>query len=183
MNTSPRSTSSSPRKTGPDRRSGLSLSIEAFAAVWIARLHVVALAVWTGGFTFYSGVVIPILHDRLGDAFEVGQITRTVTDALNAIGLSAILLGWLAIGLERQGERSGWVVSRRRLFATTVLLVALIGLHRRMDRMLDAGTLVHFYTWHRVYLLVSIAQWLVNLSLLIPAGRSPAPGEAESVGR
>ena len=159
------------------------MSIKPLATDWLAGLYVVALAVWTGGFTFYSGVVIPILHDRLGDAFEVGQITRTVTDALNAIGLATILLGWISHRVERRAEQSERVVGGRCLLVTTILLVALVGSHRRMDRMLDSGTLAHFYVWHRGYLWVSIAQWLVNLSLLIRASRIPARAGSEPAGR
>ena len=35
-----------------------------------------ALAFWLGGFTFYSSVVIAVLHDQLGSPLETGLITQ-----------------------------------------------------------------------------------------------------------
>lgn len=57
-------------------------------------LCLVALSVWVGGFTFYSAVVIPVLHESLG-RLETGFVTQRVTNHLNAAGGVAVVLWWL----------------------------------------------------------------------------------------
>jgi hypothetical protein len=69
-------------------------------AIKILRLmFLVALSIYVGGFTFYSAVVIPILHDRLESSFQAGLVTQQVTDALNGLGGVTLLLGWSTLGL------------------------------------------------------------------------------------
>ena len=54
-------------------------------------------AVWMGGFTFYTLIVIPTGGKVLGSERDVGFITQQVTNWLNWIGLLALLvLGWNA---------------------------------------------------------------------------------------
>ena len=116
---------------------------ETFMSIRILVLRVLAvwvLAFWLGGFTFYSGVVIPVLHDQLGSPFETGQITQRVTDTLNLLGIVTVTLGWLATMLQRparhsEPSRGRWVLPA--LAVTTVCLVGLIALHRVLDR--EAG--------------------------------------------
>jgi hypothetical protein len=136
----------------------------------------VALMVWVGGFMFYGAAVVPALHDAL-DSFTAGFITRRVTDRLNAVGAVALVL-WGAAGWSerRPGLRAAWY----GLLATSAgLLVALFVLHGVMDDRLDAGRLRGFYPLHRVYLVVSTVQWLVNLGLLAVALRAWS-GESSS---
>ena len=52
-----------------------------FVALW-------TLAFWMGGFTFYAGAVIPVLHDQLGGALESGLVTQRVTIDLNLLGVN-----------------------------------------------------------------------------------------------
>lgn len=125
-----------------------------------------SLSVWVGGFTFYSAVVIPVLHESLG-SLETGYVTQQVTDYLNAVGGVAVALWWLAAF----ADRSAGSVSARRarlglLAATTVLLLGQLGLHRVMDGRLESGGLRGFYPLHRVYLVASTAQWFTNLGLM-----------------
>lgn len=127
---------------------------------------VLALAVWVGGFTFYSAVVIPVLHDVLG-SLDTGYVTQRVTDFLNASGVVAVLVWWAALWAER--SLGSLRVRRLRLgflAGTTLLLVVLIVLHRVMDARLEAGSLRGFYPLHRAYLVASTAQWFLNLGLL-----------------
>ena len=139
-------------------------------AVWalaLRSLSLLALAVWVGGFTFYSAVVIPVLHESMGSV-EAGLITQRVTDTLNGIGAAAVVLCclWAAV------ERPPYAVRSNRarlglLAASTALLVVLIALHRVMDRRLETSGLRGFYPLHRAYLLASTAQWAANLGLLL----------------
>lgn len=128
-------------------------------------LALVGMMVWVGGFMFYGGVVVSILDDALG-AHDAGMVTRRVTNVLNAIGLIVIL--WsivLAWSERRMGPR--WAVQTRTLLLilTTLCLAALAGLHLIIDHHLDHD-LPGFRRWHRIYLRVSTAQWIVNLGLI-----------------
>src|SRR5262245_29351088 len=105
---------------------------------WIA---LVALSVWVGGFTFYSAVVIPILHDVLG-SLGTGSVTREVTDALNLAGVVALASLWVLVVSERSlgpARVRRWRVGL--LTADTTILIGLFALHRVMDRRLDSGSL------------------------------------------
>jgi len=129
-------------------------------------LCLVSLSVWVGGFTFYSAVVIPVLHESLG-SLETGYVTQRVTDYLNAAGVLAVALWWLSAWADRPAV-SG-LAGRARLgllAATTLLLAGLIALHRVMDGRLESGGLRDFYPLHRAYLVASTAQWFVNLGLI-----------------
>lgn len=128
-----------------------------------------ALAFWLGGFTFYSAVVIPVLHDRLGSPLETGLVTQRVTDALNLLGVATITLGWLVTIFKessQQSETGRWRWAMLALAVTTVCLVILMALHRVLDRRLDAAEMQGFYPLHRLYLWVSTVQWFANMSLL-----------------
>ena len=130
---------------------------------WLA---LVGMTFWLGGFTFYSAVVIPILHDEMG-GLESGMITGQVSNALNAFGVAAIAVWWLLVALE--GALGGRGTRRLRLgllAATTAILVGLIALHPAMDAQLDGGSMKSFRRLHLVYLNASTVQWGVNLALL-----------------
>jgi hypothetical protein len=139
-----------------------------------------ALMFWQGGFTFYTGVVVPIGTDILGSPEEQGWITRRVTDYLNLAGVVAVVvLGWdIAAG----GDPG---TGRRRLrWLVWALLAAMLGmlawLHGRLDAYLDVEQLrildrPTFRALHRGYLWVSTAQWtcgLVAVYLLLRAWRA-----------
>ncbi len=126
----------------------------------------VALTFWLGGFTFYSAVVIPILHDEMG-GLESGRITGMVSNHLNAFGVAAIVIWWVLAWCERGPEERA--VRRVRvglLGVTTAVLALLIALHPIMDARLDSASMRSFHTLHFVYLNASTLQWGVNLALL-----------------
>jgi hypothetical protein len=125
-----------------------------------------AHAVWVGGFTFYSAVVLWAIHDEYG-SFDAGKITQRVTDWLNVIGVGTVVVWWCLVLLER--ELSPRLTRRLRyalLAVTTLLLGFLIVDHRILDDRLDAYGLTGFYAYHRVYLIVSTAQWALNLAII-----------------
>ena len=147
-----------------------------FALRWLGLL---ALAVWLGGFTFYSAVVVPLLHEAF-DKLQVGMVTQQATDILNLIGLAALGLGWLEAVL---GGRRPWHAARLSLLAVdSLILAALIGLHLRMDQRLESGALSGFYPLHRVYLWLSTAQWFVNVMLLAVVAVALSPPSVRSKG-
>jgi hypothetical protein len=129
---------------------------------WVA---LTALSVWLGGFTFYSAIVIPILHDVLG-SLETGSVTRKVTVALNIAGVVALAAWWGLVWAERAvGSASARAWRVGLLAVDTLILLGLFALHGVMSGRLDAGSLRGFYPLHRVYLIASTAQWAVNLAL------------------
>ena len=143
-------------------------------AIMILRLlFLVALSIYIGGFTFYSAVVIPILHDRMKSSFEAGLVTQRVTHALNALGGVTLVLGWCAAGLTIacRGRVSRWQWCT--LLMSSVCLVVLAVLHRVMDQKLATASLAGFYPCHRAYLWTSTIQWFANLGLLIQSGGGP----------
>ena len=55
-------------------------------------LVIAAIAFWLGGFTFYSGVAIPMGVEVLGGHRTVGFITERVTNWLNVSGAIALAI-------------------------------------------------------------------------------------------
>lgn len=131
---------------------------------WLA---LVTMAVWLGGFTFYSSFVLPILHETIG-RFETGAtVTREVAVKLNLAGVATLAVWWALAAAER---REGSAAARRlrvALLATdSAVLVGLVWLHSVMAGRLDEGPMRGFYPMHRVYLWASTVQWALNLALL-----------------
>ncbi|MDR3634877.1 MAG: hypothetical protein P4L84_13820 [Isosphaeraceae bacterium] len=129
-------------------------------------LAFVLLAFWLGGFTVYSAVVIPALHEILAPA-DAGHITQHVTDVLNTLGAATLFAWWALVycdrrTMTRRGRRTRVIL----LLATTALLAGLVGLHRLMDDRLSGAGPRGFYPLHRAYLITSTVQWLVNLGLI-----------------
>lgn len=136
---------------------------------WIIALRVLSilgLALWVGGFSFYSAVVIPALHEAIGSV-ETGYITQGVTNTLNAIGAAALVSCWVWTVLDtRTNHRHGHRARVALMIASSAILALLIVLHRKMDRHLDSAGLAGFYPLHRIYLMASTAHWLINVGLL-----------------
>src|SRR6266851_5539710 len=153
-------------------------------------LFTVASALWLGGFTFYSTVVIHTGHRVIGGLLEVGFVTQRVTFWLNLIGVAALLIFlWNVIAMWR-----GPCVNMRWALAVTWLIMAavqvsLFVLHPALDNVLDTHThqildRLCFRSLHNTYLTVSTVQWAAGLLHLwfalavwrrFDAGRSGAP--------
>jgi hypothetical protein len=138
-----------------------------FPPLLIARFAaLVGMTVWVGGFMFYGGIVIPILHEFMTES-EAGEITRRVTDALNLCGLATVVLWCVLLVWERRLGSAG--IRRLRIAAfgsSALLLVAQAVVHRILDARLDAGRFHGFYPIHRIYIGGSTLQWGLNLAVL-----------------
>lgn len=154
---------------------------------WVLVLRwaaLVSLAVWFGGFTFYSAFVIPVLEEVLGKRDAGSLVTREVTVTLNRLGVTTLAVWWLLLAVER---RLGGLWPRRAratvLLVNTGLLAVLFPMHQTLGRMLDEGTTRGFYRLHENYLIVSTAQWVALQALLVlslwlwRADPQPEPGE------
>jgi hypothetical protein len=134
---------------------------------WLSSWHILyaaVLALWLGGLTFYALVVIPVGTERWGSV-EQGMLTASVTVRLNWIANVAILL--VAIESLRVGRRWFWL-------GTALLIgfqVWLFLLHGQLSERLNLSTgeiqesagALSFYDMHRLYLLVTAAQWLLGI--------------------
>ena len=67
-------------------------------------LVIAAIAFWLGGFTFYSGVAIPMGVEVLGTHRAVGFITERVTNWLNVAGVVALIIFLWNLLLEWRGQ-------------------------------------------------------------------------------
>ena len=145
---------------------------------------IAAIAFWLGGFTFYSGVAIPMGVEVLGSHKRVGFVTERVTNWLNVAGVAALtILLWNMAAVWRSRGR----IVRFTLLATWLLMAAieveLISLHPVMDRLLDPAARQildqdRFDLLHHVYLISTSVQWLFGVIHLwcIALAWQPRPG-------
>ena len=131
---------------------------------WLA---LVTMAVWLGGFTFYSAVVVPALEEVMGKVAAGESVTRFVTVPLNQIA-------WLTVGVWTVLAMTEWRLGPKWLRLARAALIAIDGVtlawmhltHGVLGRMLDSGTKNGFYTLHERYLIASTVQWGANLALI-----------------
>jgi hypothetical protein len=97
-------------------------------------ITVVALAVWFGGFTFYSTAVIDTSQKVLHSHLRAGLITQQVTNWLNWISIPTLAIcawNWLSL---RKHERRLWVfILGVALVGMMAMQVALFPTHRVLD--------------------------------------------------
>lgn len=131
---------------------------------------IAAIAFWLGGFTFYSGVAIPMGVEVLGTHKAVGFITQRVTNWLNVSGVVALsillantLVNWKGRGkLLRYSLLGTWI-------AMAMIELELIALHPVMDRLLTSQPVREilnpdrFDLLHHVYLISTTVQWLFGM--------------------
>ena len=163
------------------------------AKILFRSVLMATFAVWFGGFTFYTSIVVPIGTEVLGSGQTQGFITQQVTHWLNHVSLIAILLCLVACLVERK-QRSrlkntilGIVISL--LFFTWL---GLTYLHPVMDGMIEiAETDVfdniisdpeYFYQLHRIYLWTSTIQWVFAWIWLFMTIADWTPRPVPSVG-
>ena len=126
-------------------------------------LVLAALMLWTGGFTFYAAIVVPIGTDVLGSATDQGQITRQVAPIINQIGAIALAIFAVDIAASSSDRRLRWARWLTWL-GMAACLAALMLMYPHLDRMFhgveayldDRKT---FKPWHRAYLWTITTQW------------------------
>jgi hypothetical protein len=134
------------------------------AAVLVRRLVVLAaLMFWTGGFTFYASIVVPIGTDVLGSAQDQGAITRQVAPLINLSGVVALVVFAVDIAMTRSAR--GLTVGRWLAWlGMASCLVALMILYPHLDRLFHGeqaylDSRAAFRPWHRAYLWTISVQW------------------------
>jgi hypothetical protein len=124
---------------------------------------VLALAVWFGGFTFYSTAVISTSQEVLHSVLRAGLITQQVTHWLNWISLPTLAIcGWNWFA-RRTDTRKWWV---RIMAASLVVMVLMQAGLFIMHGVLDGRIVEHqisddaaFFRLHRIYLALATLQW------------------------
>jgi hypothetical protein len=147
----------------------------------LARRYLVllTLAFWMGGFTFYTGVVIPTGNQVLGSERDIGFITQQVTNWLNAIGVLALVILGCSAWFERRGVPR--VLMLFSWLAMALLQAGLFYVHSVLDGRLETAThkingpMHIFFNWHRLYMVIASAQWgfaLIYLWLVVLSWRN-----------
>jgi hypothetical protein len=138
---------------------------------------IIALAVWFGGFTFYSTAVISTSQKVLHSQLRAGLITQQVTNWLNWISLPALAIcgiNWLVSRRNEHAPRFWLPVMGLSLAGMVAIQAALFPMHWILDgrivnrEIADEGA---FYGLHRVYLVLSTAQWCATIMYLWAALR------------
>ncbi len=134
-------------------------------------LLLLVFAVYWGGLTFYTGVVVRISHDVLNDPMDGGLITQRVTVVLQMLGLVVALLMILnGLIVVRKARRYGFAL----FICAAVLSCSLAGLysvHQDLDSVIDVAEGVitdreEFTIGHRRYNQLTTVQWLACLTYL-----------------
>ena len=148
------------------------------------RLALLLLALWWGGFTFYTTVVVSVGTAVLHSATKQGFITQQVTHYLNALaGLALAAILWELVAQDkahnaRRVREIAWLVA-------VIALVAQVFVHHQMTALLDVRHRevldeIRFYQWHRLYLCLATAQWLGSSLLLLGWETAPRQPSASA---
>ncbi len=131
-----------------------------------------AFALFWGGLTFYTGFVVRISHDVLGDPIDGGLITQRVTVVLQNLGWFAAVMmagnSWMVL---RKHRRFGYVL----IGCTVVLAGSLAGLvmvHGHLDAVIDVANYevtdrAAFVVGHRRYNQLTTIEWLSSLIYML----------------
>ncbi len=127
------------------------------------KINLILLSIWWGAFTFYSGVVINVGMQVLGNHTEMGFITQAVTGYINFISLPIFIFMVYSFRAEK------------RFFIVALFLVLLqfilFFVHFELDKLLDFEQRIvlnkaTFYSLHRIYLWTSTLIWLIVSGLV-----------------
>ena len=124
---------------------------------------VIALAVWFGGFTFYSTAVIATSQEVLHSHLRTGLITQQVTNWLNWISLPALAICGANLVAQRKDPRRVWIWLLGTAFVGMVVTqITLFPAHRILDSRIVGNQIADdaaFFRLHRVYLVLATLQW------------------------
>ncbi len=128
-------------------------------------------ALYWGGLTFYTGIVVRIIHMVLNDPMDGGLITQKVTFILQVLGACTIPLMLLNdLSVLRRSKRLGLALLGLTLLLSCAL-VALFVVHSQLDQLIDTQELlitdrVEFDASHRRYNQTTTVQWLAAVAYL-----------------
>ena len=138
----------------------------------VARIALVFMfALYWGGLTFYTGIVVRIIHMVLNDPMDGGLITQKVTFVLQVLGactLPLMLVNDLSVA--RHSKRIGIALIGLTLVLSCAL-VALFVIHSQLDHLIDVQQMEitdrgEFDAAHRRYNQTTTVQWLATVAYL-----------------
>lgn len=131
-----------------------------------------SFALFWGGLTFYTGIVVRIAHDVLSDSMEGGLITQRVTSVLQILGAitTVLMLANAVVTWRSSSSIHGQVL----VFLTVVLGLALVGLfvvHGQLDAVISIENAEvldrdRFTIGHRRYNQLTTVEWIASLLYL-----------------
>ena len=140
--------------------------------VWFCRvLLLLVFALFWGGLTFYTGIVLRITHAVVNDPMDGGLITQRVTSVLQILGVvTVVLMACNCVVVVRQSPKFGYVL----IGCVTLLAGSLIGLflvHGQLDTLIEAETYTitdreAFDTGHQRYNQLTTVEWLASLAYM-----------------
>lgn len=129
-------------------------------------------ALFWGGLTFYTGIVVRISHDVVSDLMEGGLITQQVTIWLQDLGAVCVLL-MMANAAHVFRQRRPWGTALWICAAVTgVSVLGLTIVHGHLDAVIDIEQQIvtdqeAFDTGHRRYNQLTTVEWLSSLGYLV----------------
>jgi len=140
--------------------------------IWLCRvLLLLVFALFWGGLTLYTGVVLRITHAVLNDPMDGGLITQRVTSVLQILGVvTVVLMACNCVVVVRQSPRFGYAL----IGCATLLACSLIGLflvHGQLDALIEGETYTitdreAFAVGHQRYNQLTTVEWLACLVYL-----------------
>lgn len=156
---------------------------------WLGRsLLFFAFAIFWGGLTFYTGIVIRVSHAVLDDPMVGGLITQGVTRWLQVLGFIALVaMVGNGLAVRAASARHGNIL----LACAGLLAVSLVGLvvtHGQLDAVIDieSHTITDrdaFDAGHRRYNRWTTLEWIASLAyglITVAAWRRVDTGNALS---
>jgi hypothetical protein len=127
----------------------------------------ILFALWWGGFTFYSSIVVHLGMEILGNHIKMGMITKSVTNYINAIGSIVLIISLVFLIADKNPGKNYLRVIGWEWFALVLLQLALFYVHHVLASMInitpsEISLQEGFYNIHRIYLLTSTAMWLLT---------------------
>ncbi|QDT08157.1 hypothetical protein [Planctomycetes bacterium K23_9] len=141
--------------------------------IWMNRvLLLLVFAIYWGGLTFYTGIVVRISHDVLNDPMDGGLITQRVTAWLQILGAAAVVLMLMnaLIVAKRSTLHGGLLIGCSSILGCAVLGLFIV--HGQLDAVIDVSnaTIIDrdgFTIGHQRYNQLTTVQWIASLVYLV----------------
>ena len=132
---------------------------------------ILLFALFWGGLTFYTGIVVRVIHSNVNDPMDGGLITQQVTLYLQHLATATLMAMFVnAVLVVKQSRRYGIAL----LVCCTLLACAVAGLyfvHGQLDSVIDRGNAAIldrevFTINHRRYNQFTTLEWISSILYL-----------------
>ena len=128
-------------------------------------------ALYWGGLTFYTGIVVRIIHMVLNDPMDGGLITQKVMFVLQVLGICTLPLMMVNdFSVARRSKRLG-ITLLGLTFILACALTLLFLVHSELGQLIDTERMmvtdrIEFDAAHRRYNQTTTVQWLAAVTYL-----------------